>query len=87
MSDLVSDIAEYCRNVERKPIKRMELVQNYMADAAVNNQWTRGTVKQCELAIEEACKRGLLSRASETIWVPVVAVEAKPVQKGLFDYG
>lgn len=84
MTDLTSEIAEYCKNVERKPVKRLELIQNLMRDAQVTRAWPIATLRQWEAALESACKRGLLVRTSETIWIPVVAVEAKPVQGSLF---
>ena len=83
--DLANEIAEYCRNVERKPTKRLELIENIMRDAQATKQWPIATVPQWEAAMEKACKLGLLVRTSETIWVPVVVAEAKPKQMGLFD--
>ena len=81
---LAADIAEYCRNVERKPTKFNELALAYWRDAMVNDQWTQGTMEECKDAIVEACKLGLLCRVSETIWIPVEAEVKKPKQGELF---
>lgn len=84
MTDLAVEIAEYCKNVERKPVNRMELIQNYMRDAQITKQWTIATFSQCEVAIEQACKRGLLNRVSETIWIVFEPVVKEPIQLKLF---
>lgn len=84
MSDLAAEITEYIRNVERKPTKTLEVIENIQRDARVTKQWPIASVKQWEFAIQEAVRRGLLVKPTETIWVPVV-VEKKATQKGLFD--
>ena len=84
MTDLAAEIAEYCRNVERKPVKPLELIENIQRDARLTKQWPIATVEQWERAIQEAVRRGLLSKPTETIWVPTVTKEAKPVQGSLF---
>ncbi len=85
MKDLASEIAEYCRNVERKPVKPLELIENIQRDARITKQWPMASVEQWERAIQEAVSRGLLSKPTQTIWVPIVVEKKKPVQKGLFD--
>ena len=85
MSDLAAEITEYIRNVERKPTKTLEVIENIKRDAEITKQWPIATVKQWERAIHEAVQRGLLSKPTETIWVVVEPVASKPVQKGLFD--
>ena len=85
MSDLAAEITEYIRNVERKPTKTLEVIENIQRDARITKQWPIATVKQWERAIQEAKERGLLSQKTETIWVVVEPVASKPVQKGLFD--
>ena len=87
MSDLAAEITEYIRNVERKPTKTLEVIENIQRDARITKRWPIASVPQWERAIAEAVKRGLLSKPTETIWVVVKEVETKPVQKGLFDYG
>lgn len=84
MTDLASEITEYCRNVERKPVKRLELIQNLMRDAQATKAWPIASVGQWEEALQAACERGLLVRTSETIWIPVVKAESKPTQGSLF---
>lgn len=84
MTDLAAEIAEYCRNVERKPVKPLELIENIQRDARITKQWPIATVPQWERAIQEAVSRGLLSKPTETIWVPVVKEKPKPVQGSLF---
>ena len=83
--DLASEITEYIRNVERKPTKTLEVITNIQRDARITKQWPIATVEQWERAIQEAVRRGLLVKPTETIWVVVEPVQAKPVQKGLFD--
>ena len=85
MPDLAAEITEYCRNVERKPVKTLELIENIMRDAFATKQWPIAMLPQWEAAIKEAFERGLLTKTSETIWVPVVIAEVKPKQMGLFD--
>lgn len=85
MLDLAAELAEYCRNVERKPTKPLELFDNIMRDARATKQWPIATLTQWEAALEQACKRGLLTKTSETIWVPLVVAEVKPKQMELFD--
>ena len=89
MTDLAAEIAEYARNVCKlnmlRPGKRLELIKDIMREAQHNPAWPKATVKQWELAIIEAKRRGLLDIAGETIWVKVEPVASKPVQKGLFD--
>lgn len=84
MTDLAAEIAEYCKNVERRPVKRLELIENIMRDAQALKTWPIATVKQWESALDRACERGLLVRTSETIWIPVVKEKPKPVQGSLF---
>lgn len=84
MSDLASEITEYIRNVERKPTKTLEVIENIQRDARVTKQWPVATVKQWERAIDEAVKRGLLSKPTETIWVVTKVEEPKPTQGSLF---
>jgi hypothetical protein len=84
VTDLAAEIAEYCRNVERKPVKPLELIENIQRDARITKQWPIATVPQWEQAIKEAVSRGLLSKPTETIWVPVPKEEPKPVQRSLF---
>jgi len=84
VSDLAAEIAEYCRNVERKPVNQLKLIENIMQDAQATKQWPIATVKQWAVAIEVAIERGLLRRDSETIWIPEVAKVVKHVQRDLF---
>lgn len=84
MTDLASEIAEYCKNVERKPVKPLELIENIQRDARLTKQWPIATVEQWERAIQEAVRRGLLSKPTETIWVLTELKEARPVQRSLF---
>ena len=87
-ADLAAEIAEYARNVckanKLRPCKRNDLITEIMQDAEATKQWPRTTATKWRVAIEEACKRGLLARDSETIWVPFVEQEPKPVQGSLF---
>jgi hypothetical protein len=89
MTDLATEIAEYARNVCRanklRPCKRLELIEDIMREAQINKAWPKATVKQWELAIMDAKKRGLLDTAGETVWIPAKELEVKPTQKGLFD--
>ena len=84
MSDLAAEITEYIRNVERKPTKTLEVIENIQRDARITKQWPIATVKQWERAIQEAVQRGLLSKPTETSWVVVEPVASKPVQQSLF---
>jgi hypothetical protein len=83
-ADLAAEITEYIRNVERKPTKTFEVIENIQRDAEITKQWPIATVKQWERAIDEAVKRGLLCKPTETIWVVVKKEEPKPVQGSLF---
>lgn len=89
MPDLASEIAEYARNVcranSKQPVKRMELIADIMRDAqATKGMWPIATVGKWKIAIDEAVKRGLLQRVSETIWIPAVVKEPKAKQGELF---
>ena len=84
MQDLAAEITEYIRNVERKPTKTLEVIENIQRDAQVTKQWPIATIKQWERAIDEAVDRGLLSKPTETIWVVTKQEEPKPVQGSLF---
>jgi hypothetical protein len=84
-ADLAAEITEYIRNVERKPCKTLEVIENIQRDAQATKQWPIATVKQWEAAIEQAVQRGMLSKPTETIWLNVKKEKPKPVQKGLFD--
>jgi hypothetical protein len=84
MTDLAAEITEYIRNVERKPTKTLEVIENIQRDARVTKQWPIATVKQWELAISEAVKRGMLLKPTETIWVVTKVEEPKPTQGSLF---
>jgi hypothetical protein len=83
-ADLAAEITEYIRNVERKPTKTLEVIENIQRDAEITKQWPIATVKQWERAIGEAVKRGLLSKPTETIWVVTKVEEPKPTQGSLF---
>lgn len=89
MSDLAAEITEYARNVckanQLRPYKREDLIREIMQDAESTKQWPKASAPKWRAAIEEACQRGMLARDSETIWIKLEPVEAKPVQKGLFD--
>jgi len=84
VTDLASEITEYIRNVERKPTKTLEVIENIQRDAEITKQWPIATVKQWERAIEQAKERGLLSQKTETIWVVTKVEEPKPTQGSLF---
>jgi hypothetical protein len=84
MTDLASEITEYIRNVERKPTKTLEVIENIQRDARITKQWPIATLKQWERAIAEAVDRGLLMKPTETIWVVTKPEEKKPTQGSLF---
>jgi hypothetical protein len=84
MTDLAGEITEYIRNVERKPTKMIEVIENIQRDAEITKQWPIASVKQWERAIQEAVRRGLLSKPTETIWVVEKVEEHKPTQGSLF---
>jgi len=84
MTNLASEIADFCVHVIGRPCSRIELITEIQRMASVNRAWPNATVKQWEKAIDEAVNRGLLSRTSETIWIPMVAEEPKAKQGELF---
>lgn len=84
MTDLASEIAEFCRNVMARPCKRDELIFEITKMAIHNPAWPTASYKIWSDAIDEAIKRGLLDKTCETIWIPTKKQEAKPKQMGLF---
>ena len=84
MPDLAKEISEFCRNVMGRPCKRIDLINEMVNMAQHNPAWPTARCSEWEAAIETACKRGLLVRTSETIWIPAVVESVKPKQGELF---
>lgn len=84
MTDLANEITEFARNVIAGPFKKHEITHEIQTLARITRAWPTATEDQWNAAIDEAVKRGLLNRESQTFWVPIKKVEAKPVQRELF---